>query len=77
MSGTDGSRQTEQRLVLRLERVLDVLVELLVGAGSFRGIQITPADDVAISCVEIQGCGNIIEIAKRKELENGVSMDGL
>jgi hypothetical protein len=40
--------------MLRLERLLDILVELLVGAGGLGGIEVAAACNVAIGRVEIE-----------------------
>lgn len=40
--------------MLRLERLLDVLVELLVGAGSLGRVEIAAARNVAVGRVEVE-----------------------
>ena len=48
--------------------MFDILVELLVRTGCFRGVEVAAADDMAVGCVEIEGIRNIVEIAKGKVL---------
>lgn len=48
--------------------MLNVLVEFLVCARGFCGVEVASTNDVAICCVEIEGICNIVEIAKREVL---------
>ena len=61
--------QLEQGGVLRLERLVDVLIQLLVGAGGPRRVEVAAARDVAVGRVEVEGAGDRVQIAVREELE--------
>jgi hypothetical protein len=48
--------------VLRIEILVNILVELLIGTGGFGCIKVTAASDIAIRCVEIQRACDGLEI---------------
>lgn len=48
--------------MLRLQRLVDGLVELLVASRRLRSVQIAPASNVAIWGVEVQRVRNDVEI---------------
>lgn len=64
----DGSGETQEGLILRLERILDVAVELLIRAGSLRGVQIAATDDLTVGRVKVQRAGDVVEIPEGEEL---------
>lgn len=53
--------------------MFNVLVELLIRPRSFCGVEVAAANDMAVSCVEVEGVRNIVEIAKREVLVDWVS----
>jgi hypothetical protein len=53
---------------LRLERALDVLVQLLVGPGCLCCVEIAATNDVAVGSVEVEGAGDVFKLAEGKEL---------
>ena len=54
---------------MRLQRVFNVTIQLLVAARSLGGVQIASADNVTVRSIEVQRAGDIVEIAKGKELD--------
>lgn len=48
--------------MLRIEILVNILVELLIGTGGFGRIKVTAAGDIAIRCVEIQRACDSLEI---------------
>lgn len=55
--------------MLGLEGVFDRLIELLIGTGSFRRVEIASALDAAFGGGEVQRRGDDVEVAQRKELD--------
>jgi len=53
---------------LRLKRLGDVLVELLVRTGGLGGVEVTAAGYVAVGGVEVKGRLDDVEGRERKEL---------
>lgn len=54
--------------MLGFERVFDSLVQLLVGTGSFRRVQIASTFDATLGGAEVQGRGDDVEVAQGEEL---------
>jgi len=54
--------------MLRFEGLLDVLVELLVAAGGFGGVEIAAAGYVAVGSVEVEGGSDDVERREGQEL---------
>ena len=50
--------------MLGLERFVDVLVELLVGACGFRRVEVASARDVAVGGVKVQRLGDDVEFGE-------------
>lgn len=48
--------------MLRVEVGVDVLVQLLVGAGGLGCVQVAAAGDVAVGRVEVEGAGDGLEV---------------
>lgn len=65
----EAGAELEERGMLGLEGLVDVFVELLIGAGGLRGIEVAAARDMAVGCVEIEGAGDNVEVAERYELD--------
>lgn len=63
MGRREGGGEAYERFVLRFERVLDVLVELLVGACCLCGVEVAVADYVAVGSGEVKGGGYVVEFA--------------
>jgi hypothetical protein len=55
--------------MLLLERIFDILVQLLVAASSFGCVEVATANDVQIGGREVEGIRNDLEVAKRDVLD--------
>lgn len=55
--------------MLLLERVFNVLVQLLVAAGSFRCVEIATANDMQVGGREVECICDDLEVAKRNVLD--------
>ena len=55
--------------MLLLERVFNVLVQLLVAAGSFRCVEIATANDMQVGGGEVECVCDDLEVAKRNVLD--------
>lgn len=55
--------------MLGLEGAVNVLIELLVAAGSLCGVEIAAACDVAVGRVKVEGARDDIKVAKGEELQ--------
>lgn len=55
--------------MLGFERIFDRLIQLLIGTGSFRRVQIASAFDATFGCAEVQRRGDDVEVAQGEELE--------
>jgi hypothetical protein len=66
--GRESLADLEDRRILRLETVFDVLVKLLVATSSLGRIEIASSDDMEVRSVEIEGRGDVLDVAEREVL---------
>ena len=60
--------ELEEGGMLGLQRLVNVFVELLVGASGFCRVEVTAAGDMAVGRVEVERAGDNVEVAERYEL---------
>lgn len=51
--------------MLIFQTLLNGFVELLVGTRCLRRVEVTSANDVRISCVEVERVGDVFKVAER------------
>lgn len=60
--------QLEEGSITRFQGIFNVLVQLLIAAGSFRGVNVATANDVQIGGGEVDRVINGVDFAERKVL---------
>jgi hypothetical protein len=58
--------------MLGVQVLVDILVELLVGARRFRCVEIASAGNVAVGCVEVERARDGLEVLDGKVLERRI-----
>ena len=56
---------------MRLQGILDVLVQLLIRSSGFGSVKIAASDDLTVRGLKVQSAGNVVEVAQRHELHDG------